>query len=184
MAERKGHGLERFRRGAGGGGAGQNPKDLLLLEQVENATWSASLSLESNALIVSRTGNLYATHFFFNLLTAVYLKPHASAAAARACETPPQEKNRPIGKNRVTYHLIGARWYDPDLALWLTPDSKNQFANPYSYGGNPTNYVDPDGNWLIAAWVAVVVAVTVCNAVSSDCHDAISNVGDFLLDKS
>ena len=160
-AERKGHGVERLRRGAGGGGAGQNPKDLLLLDPVENATWSASLSLESHALIVSRTGNLYATHFFFNLLTAVYLdpKPRASTAAS-ARETQPQEKNRPIGKNRVTYHLIGARWYDPELRIFMSPDRKNQYANPYSYGpGNPILGTDPSGDWWEIAAAVVMIAV-------------------------
>lgn len=40
---------------------------------------------------------------------------------------------------------FGARYYDPFLGLWMSPDPAGQFANSYSYGGDPINYIDPTG---------------------------------------
>lgn len=52
---------------------------------------------------------------------------------------------------------FGARYYDPFLGLWMSPDPAGQFANPYSYGGDPLNYIDPTGLWsfglgLVFGW--------------------------------
>jgi len=49
----------------------------------------------------------------------------------------------------LTYY--GARYFDPVLAVWSVPDPAGQFANPYYFGGDPLNYVDPDGEWLLSA---------------------------------
>lgn len=48
-------------------------------------------------------------------------------------------------------YYFGARYFDPFFALWASPDPAGQFANPYSYGGDPVNYVDPSGEIVIAA---------------------------------
>lgn len=43
-------------------------------------------------------------------------------------------------------YAFGARWMDPQLGVFTTPDPAGQFFNPYSYtGGDPINLVDPDG---------------------------------------
>ena len=52
---------------------------------------------------------------------------------------------------------FGARYYDPFLGLWMSPDPAGQFANSYSYGGDPINYIDPTGMWsfgigLVVSW--------------------------------
>jgi RHS repeat-associated protein len=44
---------------------------------------------------------------------------------------------------------FGARYFDPFFGLWLTPDPAGQFANPYSYGGDPISGVDLYGLWKI-----------------------------------
>lgn len=44
-------------------------------------------------------------------------------------------------------YYFGARYYDPFLGIWMSPDPAGQFANPYSYGGDPVNYLDPTGMW-------------------------------------
>lgn len=44
---------------------------------------------------------------------------------------------------------FGARYYDPFLGLWMSPDPAGQFMNPYSYGGDPLNYIDPTGLWSL-----------------------------------
>jgi RHS repeat-associated protein len=42
---------------------------------------------------------------------------------------------------------FGARYYDADLGLWISPDAARQYSNPYTYGGNnPISSIDPDGN--------------------------------------
>ena len=40
---------------------------------------------------------------------------------------------------------FGARYFDPELGLWLSPDPAHSYLNPYSFGGDPVNYIDPDG---------------------------------------
>lgn len=43
---------------------------------------------------------------------------------------------------------FGARYYDSDLGMWISPDPMGQYHSPYSYaGGDPVNLVDEDGNW-------------------------------------
>lgn len=44
---------------------------------------------------------------------------------------------------------FGARFYDPFFGLWMSPDPAGQFANPYSYGGDPLNFIDPTGMWAL-----------------------------------
>ena len=44
---------------------------------------------------------------------------------------------------------FGARFYDPFLGLWMSPDPAGQFMNSYSYGGDPLNYIDPTGLWSL-----------------------------------
>ena len=50
-------------------------------------------------------------------------------------------------------YYFGARYYDPELALWTSRDAAAQFWNAYGYGNNPVLMVDEDGNfiWLIPA---------------------------------
>ena len=54
---------------------------------------------------------------------------------------------------------FGARYYDPFFAMWMSPDPAGQFANPYSYGGDPVNYVDLNGEWVHIVVGAIVGAV-------------------------
>ncbi len=45
------------------------------------------------------------------------------------------------------YHF-GARMYDPDLAMWISPDPAGQYNSPYTYCGNtPITCVDKDGKF-------------------------------------
>lgn len=60
----------------------------------------------------------------------------------------PELKNtytgKPFDKNMGVYYY-GARHFDPVLGIWLTPDPARQFHNPYGFGGDMINFVDPDG---------------------------------------
>src|SRR5574344_1472712 len=42
-------------------------------------------------------------------------------------------------------YYFGARYYDPFFGMWMSPDPAGQFSNPYSYGGDPINFVDQIG---------------------------------------
>lgn len=63
----------------------------------------------------------------------------------------------------------GARFYDPELGSFLTHDPRAQFASPYSYGGgDPINWVDPNGEFfgeLIAIIIASAFVSAAVNAV-------------------
>ena len=52
-------------------------------------------------------------------------------------------------------YYFGARYYDPLLGMWMTPDPAGQFSNPYGYGGDPVNYVDPTGMWALGLGLVV-----------------------------
>jgi hypothetical protein len=49
------------------------------------------------------------------------------------------------GVAHKAFALCGARYYDPDVALWISVDPARQFWSPYAYGSNPVNGTDPDG---------------------------------------
>jgi RHS repeat-associated protein len=51
--------------------------------------------------------------------------------------------------SRTRTYYFGARFFDADLGVWLTPDPAGQFFNPYGFGGDGVNYVDPFGLWSI-----------------------------------
>lgn len=43
-------------------------------------------------------------------------------------------------------YAFGARWLDPEIGAFISPDPAEQFFDPYSYvGGNPINRIDPNG---------------------------------------
>ena len=59
-------------------------------------------------------------------------------------------------------YYFGARYFDPFFGMWMSPDPAGQFANPYTYGGDPVNGNDYKGLWFgfddaIAAAVGAVV---------------------------
>lgn len=46
-------------------------------------------------------------------------------------------------------YYFGARYFDPLFGLWMSPDPAHQFANPYTYGGDPLNLADPSGLFAV-----------------------------------
>lgn len=59
-------------------------------------------------------------------------------------------------------YFFGSRYFDPFFGLWMTPDPAGQFANPYTYGGDPLNYIDPNGESITAA---IIIGAAVGAAV-------------------
>jgi RHS repeat-associated protein len=46
-------------------------------------------------------------------------------------------------------NYFGARFYDPEIGVWTICDRAGQFWNPYSYGNDPINFIDPYGLWSL-----------------------------------
>jgi hypothetical protein len=84
---------------------------------------------------------------FMRIGEEIYTNPIAFLIVPNNC---PSEKTGSM-KIFVTWNLIGARFYDPMLGMWLMPDPKGQFSNPYTQGGDQVNFVDPDKEFIIAA---------------------------------
>ena len=57
---------------------------------------------------------------------------------------------------RLGLYYYGARFYDPILGVWISPDAARQFNNPFHFGGNPVNYVDIDGNIVVQVAIAAL----------------------------
>ena len=51
------------------------------------------------------------------------------------------------------FYYFGSRYYNPALAGWMATDPAGQFHSPYSYGGNPVMFVDPDGEFVFSALI-------------------------------
>lgn len=54
------------------------------------------------------------------------------------------------GVSGIQAYYFGARYFDPEVGVWMSTDPKNQFFNPFAYSTNPINTVDPDGQWALA----------------------------------
>ncbi len=66
-------------------------------------------------------------------------------------------------------YYFGSRYFDPFFGMWMSPDPAGQFANPYTYGGDPVNFVDPNGEFafvpvLISAAIGAIVGGTTAYA--------------------
>jgi RHS repeat-associated protein len=62
----------------------------------------------------------------------------------------------PALSNGLEMYDFHARHYDPQLGRWFAPDPAEQFSNPYlAMGNNPVMYVDPDGEWVFIAAMAI-----------------------------
>jgi RHS repeat-associated protein len=69
-------------------------------------------------------------------------------------------------------YAMGARWYDPSLARWLSPDSlvpepgNPQSLNRFSYTlGNSLKYTDPNGHFVLALLAAGGVGALAAGAI-------------------
>ncbi|MEW2066316.1 RHS repeat-associated core domain-containing protein [Streptomyces sp. NPDC007346] len=57
------------------------------------------------------------------------------------------------------YHFA-ARYYDPNIGRFTTPDPSGQEKNPYLYAaGDPVNQIDPTGLWSVMDTISTTIAV-------------------------
>src|SRR5574344_1154371 len=111
--------------------------------------------------------------------TKYFCKRGAVSAGLNLVDTPLRGEYYYDGEHGKYY--FGARYFDPFFGMWLSPDPAAQFANPYTYGGDPLNYVDPNGEAvhilvgaIIGAVVGTVNGVIQCtSAGGGSCEKAI-----------
>ncbi len=59
---------------------------------------------------------------------------------------------------RTGLYNFGARYFDPSIGRFISPDPAGQFVSPYLYGAdNPASYIDPDGRFAVS--IAIVGAL-------------------------
>ena len=96
----------------------------------------------------------YANHSGLRGAHAYYPYGTAKEVAVDAGEDSRRWQSKEYDGGIGNYYF-GARYYDPFLGLWISPDPAGQYMNPYGYGGDPVNYVDPTGLWTIGAGIVV-----------------------------
>ncbi len=68
------------------------------------------------------------------------------------------------GASWISAYYFGARYYDPEVGVWLSCDKKHQFYSPYAYSTNPVLMVDKDGNFF---WVPIIANALVSMALNA-----------------
>jgi RHS repeat-associated protein len=68
----------------------------------------------------------------------------------------------------------GARFYDPELGMFLTHDPARQFANPYAYGPwDPVNGTDPNGTFFFELFLIAAITFFDVGAHTGDVKTAL-----------
>jgi RHS repeat-associated protein len=65
-------------------------------------------------------------------------------------------------------YYFGARYLDPELGMWISPDPARQFASPYAYSPNPVNSFDPDGKVSIKGNVGLRASLIITGGVDAE----------------
>lgn len=71
------------------------------------------------------------------------------------------------GGTGISCYYFGARYFDPEVGIWLSTDKASQFFNSYGYTTNPIMMVDPDGNYVIGAIVGGLIGGYMGGVMSS-----------------
>ncbi|NEP09959.1 MAG: hypothetical protein F6K14_07000 [Symploca sp. SIO2C1] len=62
--------------------------------------------------------------------------------------------------NNSELYYFGARYYDPFISRFLTPDPARQYFSPYVYGnGDPLSGIDPDGEQFVTIAILATSAI-------------------------
>jgi RHS repeat-associated protein len=126
---------------------------------------------DSYALLTDHLGSVRwvgasdgTTEAAFDYLPYGELADTAGAAPERWSRRYTGQQQDPTG-----LYDFGARWYDPWLARFWTPDPAGQFASPYVYAGNqPFDAVDEDGEiaFLVVLAIAALVGAVIGGTVN------------------
>jgi len=81
-------------------------------------------------------------------------------------------------KTGVSYSYFGARYYDPNISIWLSVDPlsvKYPGYSPYNYTlNNPIRLIDPDGNGPIGIGDQKVTSKTIGQAAVATAASVLS----------
>jgi RHS repeat-associated protein len=153
-----------------------------------DSLWSHPIPLGNSkvAVVEERAGGLAETQWLYNdhLGNAAMAADAAGNVTMRASLDPygnVEDKNGGwstaylfTGKEMVPglgLYYFGARWYDPELGMWLGRDPAGQFESPYVYAGNglnPVNAVDENGKELAGAFIGAVSGFVITAPTLSD----------------
>ena len=122
----------------------------LLMNRVENSACFPVTDVQGNIRGYANTSGVQSAYAYYPYGTLIDLA-HSNAEDSRRWQA--KEFDSDLNK-----YYFGARFYDPLFGLWLAPDPAGQFADPYTYGGDPLNYIDPNGESVTAA-IAIGAAV-------------------------
>src|SRR5690554_858333 len=67
------------------------------------------------------------------------------------------------GVSGIQAYYFGARYYDPEIGYWISPDKLEQFFSHYAYAGNGANpvvMVDKDGNAIFTGLTLAIIGVS------------------------
>jgi RHS repeat-associated protein len=108
------------------------------MQQLNEKLSTMLIEMKELGYIKSPQGELYTNPFF-----------------CFSCLVIPNQKKALYRNFSHSYYRIGARYYDPDIGRWISPDPKREFHDLYNYvGGNPVNAIDPNGeNKLEVSWI-------------------------------
>jgi RHS repeat-associated protein len=119
-----------------------------------------------STLMVSRAGSI-VEHVRYRPFGAVRLRLSGSGGSVSPAAHPYEFTGYQTDATSGLQYA-GARFYDPDLGLFLSHDPQRQFPSPYAYGSwNPVNGVDPDGEFFFLIPVLTVVLEAVSAILSA-----------------
>ncbi|MBD3343511.1 MAG: hypothetical protein GF401_00440 [Chitinivibrionales bacterium] len=76
------------------------------------------------------------------------------------------------GVSGIQAYYFGARFYDPEVGIWLSTDPQNQFFTPYGYATNPIFYIDENGESFTAFFIAACIGGVIGGGVSGGVYAA------------
>ncbi len=133
--------------------------------------------------VKDRQGSLVMSLVGVNMASVLAYEPYGYLHLSRVSGDVPAEQY--TGKeydDRLELSYFGARYFDPLLAMWLTPDPARQYLNPYSYGGDPINVIDLDGRFGLSALVPGLSVISAIYSASTSSESVGEWFGTFALD--
>ena len=103
--------------------------------------------------LVDHQGSVRAYAGTDGIVAAYDYYPYGAVSAVYPSSSPVGERrwqDKELDDATGNYYF-GARFYNPLLGMWLVPDPAGQYVDPYGYGGDPLNLIDPTGLWAVGA---------------------------------
>ena len=93
-----------------------------------------------------QSGNLVEAHDYYPYGEMIVLHEGSNKTREEFTDKEMDDDGTQNGGAGIHLNYFGARMYDPKIGVWNGNDPAEQFWGGYGYcGGDPVNYVDPDG---------------------------------------